>query len=102
MKEHIKDFKKLNIRVSDIPENKRIDVFIGTLKDNIKHEIRLWELDSSEKATRLARKIESEIMETRNPTTHDYNYGSFFSPSLSKFTPQQFGRKRRKMALLQL
>jgi len=33
--EHIKDFQKLNIRVKDIPEEHRIDLFIGTLKDNI-------------------------------------------------------------------
>ena len=35
MVEHIEDFQKLNIRVTDIPEEKNIDVFIGTLKDNI-------------------------------------------------------------------
>ena len=33
--EHIEDFQKLNIRVTDIPEEHRIDLFIGTLKDNI-------------------------------------------------------------------
>ena len=33
--EHIEDLKKLNIRVTDIPEEHRIYVFIGTLKDNI-------------------------------------------------------------------
>jgi len=37
MVEHIEDFQKLNIRVNDIPEEHRIDVFIGTLKDNIQH-----------------------------------------------------------------
>ena len=44
--EHIEEFQKLNIRVKDIPEDHRIDVFIGTLKDNIQHEVHLWELDS--------------------------------------------------------
>ena len=29
--EHIEDFQKLNIRVTDIPEEYRINVFIGTL-----------------------------------------------------------------------
>jgi len=33
--ENIKDFQKLNIRVNVIPEENRIDVFIGNLKDNI-------------------------------------------------------------------
>ena len=35
MAEHIEDFQKLNIRVNDILEKHRIEVFIGTLKDNI-------------------------------------------------------------------
>ena len=30
--EHIEDFQKLNIRVIDIPEEQKIDLFIGTLK----------------------------------------------------------------------
>ena len=41
MAEHIKDFQKLNIKVTDIPEEHRIDVFMGTLKNNIQHEVRL-------------------------------------------------------------
>ena len=45
MVEHIEDFQKLNIRVTDIPEEHRIDVFIGNLKDNIQHEVRVWEHD---------------------------------------------------------
>jgi len=99
MVEHIEDFQKLNIRENDIPEKQRIDVFIGTLKDNIQHEVRLWEPDSLEKAFKWARKIESEIMEKRNPTTHDYNYGSVSSPSPpqpTRFTPQQLEEKREK------
>ena len=99
MAEHSKDFQKLNIRVNNIPEKQRIDVFIGTLKDNIQHEVHLWEPDSLEKAFRLARKNESRIMETRNPTIQNYKYGFFFSPSLSKptrFTPQQLEEKREK------
>ena len=46
MVEHIEDFQKLNIRVNDIPEENRIDVFISTLKDNIQHEVWFWEPDS--------------------------------------------------------
>jgi len=38
-----------------------MDVFIGTLKDNFQHEVRLWEPDSLEKAFKLARKIESKL-----------------------------------------
>ena len=43
--QHIEDFQKLNIRVTDIPEEHRIDLFIGTLKDNIQHEVRVLEPD---------------------------------------------------------
>ena len=38
-------------------------------------------------------------METRNPTTHNYKYGSIFSPSLPKptrFKPQQLEETRGK------
>ena len=39
---HIEEFQKLNIRVKDIPEDHRMDVVIGSLKDNIQHDVRLW------------------------------------------------------------
>ena len=40
MAEPIEDFEKLNVRENDILEKQRIDVSIGTLKDNIQHEVR--------------------------------------------------------------
>ena len=99
MVEHIEDFEKLNIRVTDIPEEHRIDVFIGTLKDNIQLKVRIWEPDSLEKAFRLARKIECKIMVTSKPTTHIYKYGIVATPRLpqpTRLTPQQFEEKRAK------
>ena len=86
MVEHIEDFQKLNIRVTGIPKEHRIDIFIGTLKDKIQHEVCLWEPDSLEKAFRLARKIESKIMATRKLTTHIYKYGSVSTPRLPQLT----------------
>ena len=56
--EHIEDFQKFNIRVTDIPEEDRVDLFIGTLKDNIQHEVHILEPDSLENSFRLARKFE--------------------------------------------
>ena len=97
--EHIEDFQKLNIRVTDIPEEHMIDVFIGTLKDNIQQEVHVWEPDSLEKAFRLARKIECKIMVTRKPTTHIYKDGSVSTPRLPKPTrliPQQLEEKIEK------
>ena len=76
-----------------------IDVFIGTLKDNIQHKVRVWEPDSLEKAFRLARKFECKIMATRKPTTHIYKYGSVATPRLpqtTRLTPQQLEEKRGK------
>eukprot|EP00253_Pinus_taeda_P029910 PITA_29910 len=65
MEEHIEDFQKFNIRENDIPEKQRIDVSIGTLKDDIQHEVCLWEPDSLEKAFRITTpqtiKIEGHI-----------------------------------------
>jgi len=100
MEKPIKDFQKFNIRENDIPEKQRIDVSIGTLKNNIKHEVSLWELDSLEKQfmlarkveiKMLARKVERKIMATRKSTPHNYKDGSVVYPSLPQptmLTPQ--------------
>ena len=72
---------------------------IGTLKDNIQHEVRILEPDSLEKSFRLARKIECKIMATRKLTTHIYKYGSVVTPRFPKptsLTPQQLEAKREK------
>ena len=76
-----------------------IDVFIGNLKDNIQHEVHLWELDPLEKEFRLAGKIEINIMVTRKPTTQNYKYGSVSTPRIpqpTRFTSQQLEEKRAK------
>jgi hypothetical protein len=38
--EHIENFQRLNIKVTDILDEHLIDVFIVTLRDNIQHEVR--------------------------------------------------------------
>ena len=48
--EHIQQFQKLILRVEGIADDKLLDLFIGTLKDNIQHEVRLFEPTSLEKA----------------------------------------------------
>ena len=99
MEEHIEDFQKLNIRVNDILEKERFDAFISSLKDNIQHEVHLWEFDSLEKTYRLARKVERKIMATRKSIPHSYKYGNVASPSLpqpKRLTPQQLEEKRTK------
>jgi hypothetical protein len=59
--EHIENFQRLNIKVTDIPDDHLIDVFIGTLKDNIQHEVLLWEPKSLENAFKVARNVEKKI-----------------------------------------
>ena len=41
--EHIENFHRLNIKVTNILDENPIDVFIVTLKDKIQHEVLLWE-----------------------------------------------------------
>jgi len=96
MAEHIEDFKKLNIRVNDIPKEHRIYVFIGNLKDNIQHEVLLWGPDSLKKAFRVARKVERKIMATRKSTTHNYkdiSVATPIPPQPTSLTPQQLEEK---------
>jgi len=74
-------------------------MFIGNLKYNIQHEVHLWELDSLEKAFRLARKMERKIMARRKPNTHNHKYGTVTAPSHpqpTRLTPQKFKEKRAK------
>ena len=99
MAEHIEHFQILNIKVNGIPEEHMIDVFIGNLKNNIQHEVRLWEPDSLEKAFKVARKVESKIMATKKSTTHNYKDVSVAAPSLpqpTRLIPQQLEEKRAK------
>ena len=76
-----------------------INVFIGTLKDSIQHEVHVWEPYSLEKAFMLARKIESKFMVTRKLTTNIYKDGSVATPRLpqpTRLTPQKLEEKREK------
>jgi len=57
----------LSLRVNVIPEDKRLDLFIGTLKENIQHEVSLLEPTSLEKDFMLARKVESKNMASKGP-----------------------------------
>ena len=54
--DHIKQFQKLSLRVKNISEDNLLDLFIGTLKDNIQHEVRPFELSSLEKDFMMERK----------------------------------------------
>jgi hypothetical protein len=97
--EHIEKFQRLNIKVMDIPNEHLIDVFIGTLKDNIQHEVRLWEPKSLENAFRVERNVESKnmAMATRRTTPNIYqenNVPSSKTPQPTRLTPKQLEEKK--------
>jgi hypothetical protein len=97
--EHIENFQRLNIKVTDIPNEHLIDVFIGTLKDSIQHEVRLWEPKSLENAFRVARNVGSKnmAMATRRVTPKIYqenNVPSSKTPKPTRLTPQQLEERK--------
>jgi hypothetical protein len=99
--EHIENFQRLNIKVTYIPDDHLIDVFIGTLRDNIQHEVLLWEPKSLENAFRVARNVESKnmAMETRRTTPNIYrenNAPSSKTPQPTRLTPQQLEERKEK------
>jgi hypothetical protein len=92
--EHIENFQRVNIKVTNIPDELLIDVFIGTLKDNIQHEVRLWKPKSLENAFKVARNVESKnmAMATRRTNPNIYrenNAPSSKTPQPTRLTPQQ-------------
>jgi hypothetical protein len=79
--EHIENFQRLNIKVIDISNEHLIDVFIGTLKDNIQHEVLLWEPKSLENAFNVARNFESKNMAMATRRTNPNIYRENNAPS---------------------
>jgi hypothetical protein len=99
--EHIENFQRLNIKVTIFPNEHLIDVFIGTLKDNIQHEVLLWEPKSLENAFKVARNVESKnmAMATRRTNPNIYrenNAPSSKTPQPTRLTPQQLEERKAK------
>jgi hypothetical protein len=99
--ENIENFQRLNIKVTDIPDEHFIDVFIKTLKDNIQHEVFLLEPKSLENAFKVARNVESKnmAMATRRTNPNIYrenNAPSSKTPQPTRFTPQQLEERKEK------
>ena len=90
--EHIKQFQKLNLRVKNILEDNLLNIFMGTLKENIQHEIHILEPKSLENIFSLERKIESKnmMMTTRRTTSYTYRENNV-TPSNP---PQQLDERR--------
>jgi gas vesicle protein len=101
---HIENFQRLNIKVTDIPYKHLIDVFIGTLKDNIQHEVFLWENKSLENAFKVARNVESKNMamatrRTNHNIYREHNAPSSKTPQPTRLTPQQLEERKAKKFL---
>jgi hypothetical protein len=99
--EHIDNFQRLNIKVTYIPDEHLIDVFIGTLKDNIEHEVRLWEPKPLENGFRVVRNVESKHMAMATRRTNPNIYRENNSPSSktrqpTRLTPQQLEERKAK------
>jgi hypothetical protein len=97
--ERVENFQRLNIKVTYIPDEHSIDVFIGTLNDNIQHEVHLWEPKSLENAFRVARNVESKnmAMVTRRTNSNSYrenNAPSSKKPQPTRLTPQQLEERQ--------
>jgi hypothetical protein len=92
----------LNIKVTYILDEHLIYVFIGTLRDNIQHEVLLWEPKTLENAFRVAINVESKnmAMATRRNTPNIYrknNVPSSKTPQPTRLTPQQLEERKEKV-----
>jgi hypothetical protein len=99
--ENIDNFQRLNIKVTNIPYEHLIDVFIGTLRDNIQHEVHLWEPKSLENAFRVARNVESKNMAMATRSTNPNIYRENNAPSSkthqpTRLTAQQLEERKEK------
>ena len=96
---HIKQFQQLSLRVKNISEDNLLDLFIKTLKDNIQHEVHLFEPSYLEKAFMMTRKVESKnmVVATRNTTSNTYREnGAPSSNPRQRLRPQQLEERREK------
>jgi hypothetical protein len=99
--EHIENFQRLNIKVTDILDENLIDLFIGALKDNIQHEFDLWEPKSLENEFKMVRNVESKnmAMATRRTNPNIYrenNAPSSKTPQPPRLTPQKLEERKEK------
>ena len=86
--------------MDEILGDKLLDLFIGTLKDKIQHEVHLFEQTSLENDFMVARKVESKnmAMATRRTTSNTYRENNVPSnpPQPTRMTLQQMDERRAK------
>ena len=77
-----------------------LDIFMGTLKEIIQHEVCLLEPKFLEHAFSVARKVENKNMATRRVATNNYRENHVPSPNFTqptRLTPQQMDEIRGKV-----
>ena len=85
--------------MKNISKDNLLDFFIGTLKDNIQHEVCIFEPSYLEKAFMMARKVESKNMAitTRKSFSNIYRENNFpSSKPPQRLTPQKLDERRAK------
>ena len=85
--------------MKNILDDNLLDIFIGTLKDNIQHEVCLFEPSSLDKAFMMARKVESKnmAMTTRKSFSNTYRENNVpSSKPPQRLTLQQLDEIREK------
>ena len=76
-----------------------LDLFIGTLKDNIQHQVCLFEPPTLDKDFMMARKVESKnmVVDTRNNTSNTCKENDVPSSNPpQRLTPQKLEERRAK------
>jgi predicted subunit of tRNA(5-methylaminomethyl-2-thiouridylate) methyltransferase len=97
--ENIQQFKKLSLRVNVIPEDNLLGLFMETFKENIQHEVHLFEPKSIEKYSSMEWRVENKNMATRRVANNNYREKLFPSHNLTRLTsltPQQMDKRREK------
>jgi hypothetical protein len=85
--------------VKNIPKDHLLDLFMGTLKESIQHDVHLWEPKSLENSFNVARRVESKNMTIRRVATNSYREGNVPTPNPTqptRLTPQQMDERREK------
>jgi hypothetical protein len=99
IKKHIQQFQKPSLKVKNIQEDNLLDIFMGTLKEIIQHEVHLFKAKSTEHNFSAVRKVESKKIATRRVAINNYREHHVPSPNLTqptRFTPQQIDERREK------
>ena len=99
--EHTQQFQKLSLILDGIPNNKFFDLFIGTLKDIIQHEVCLFEPTSLDKDFMEAMKDERKNLEmhtkrTTFNTSRENKVPYSNPPQTTRLTLQQMDERRAK------